>query len=99
VLYKGNTTNFVYNVPNKVFEYLRCGLRVWYPQEMMGLRHFAERHPGPLRELQFSRLGDLDPAALRPSGGARFDASDFTAERAFAPLFQRLGLAAEGGAA
>jgi hypothetical protein len=28
VLYKGHIPNYVYNVPNKVYEYLACGLRV-----------------------------------------------------------------------
>ena len=28
VLYKGHIPNYVYNVPNKVFEYLNCGLNV-----------------------------------------------------------------------
>jgi hypothetical protein len=28
VLYKGHILNYVYNVPNKVFEYLICGLKV-----------------------------------------------------------------------
>ena len=28
VLYKGHIPNYVYNVPNKVFEYLNCGLKV-----------------------------------------------------------------------
>jgi len=28
VLYKGHMLNYVYNVPNKVFEYLYCGLKV-----------------------------------------------------------------------
>jgi hypothetical protein len=28
VLYKGHIPNYVYNVPNKVYEYLSCGLHV-----------------------------------------------------------------------
>jgi len=28
VLYKGHTPNYIYNVPNKVYEYLSCGLQV-----------------------------------------------------------------------
>lgn len=95
VLYKGNTTNFVYNVPNKVFEYLRCGLEVWYPQEMAGLRNFAASHAAPLRELRMSTLGGLDPAELQLMEHTSFDGSGFIAERAFEPLLRRLGLAAE----
>jgi len=34
VLYKGHIPNYIYNVPNKVFEYLAVGLTVWYPAQM-----------------------------------------------------------------
>lgn len=29
VLYKGHIPNYIYNIPNKVFEYLSCGLKVF----------------------------------------------------------------------
>ncbi len=35
VLYKGHTPNFVYNVPNKVHEYLSCGLQVVVDQNLI----------------------------------------------------------------
>ena len=34
VLYKGHIPNYVYNVPNKVMEYLLCGLHVWFPKDL-----------------------------------------------------------------
>jgi len=34
VLYKGIYLNHIYSVPNKVMEYLLCGLDVWFPKEM-----------------------------------------------------------------
>jgi hypothetical protein len=34
VLYKGHTPNVVYSVPNKVFEYLSCGLQVIVDQKL-----------------------------------------------------------------
>jgi len=36
ILYKGTTPNYVYNAPNKLFEYLACGLSVWLPTAMIG---------------------------------------------------------------
>ncbi|MDB5280370.1 MAG: hypothetical protein JWR61_5325 [Ferruginibacter sp.] len=36
VLYKGHISNYVYNAPNKVFEYCVCGLDVWFPFVMKG---------------------------------------------------------------
>ena len=35
VLYKGHIPNYVYNVPNKVMEYLACGLGVVYSKELV----------------------------------------------------------------
>ncbi|MFC1795956.1 hypothetical protein ACFL1V_02530 [Pseudomonadota bacterium] len=92
VLYKGNTTNFIYNVPNKVFEYLQCGLDVWYPVEMAAIRNFQFQSPDSLRELNFARLNELlpnkPPAFDRHSEAGSF----YTSERAFAPLLKKLGI-------
>jgi hypothetical protein len=35
VLYKGHIPNYVYNVPNKVYEYLSCGLQVIVDQKLI----------------------------------------------------------------
>ena len=37
VLYKGHIPNYVFNVPNKVFEYLSCGLQVVFDKAMLTL--------------------------------------------------------------
>ena len=37
ILHKGHNLNYVYNAPNKLFEYLACGLDVWFPKEMQGV--------------------------------------------------------------
>ena len=36
ILYKGHIPNYVYNAPNKLFEYLACGLDVWFPDTLRG---------------------------------------------------------------
>jgi hypothetical protein len=88
VLYKGNTLNFVHNVPNKAVEAVVCGLAVWYPPEMEGMRDFHQQCPGlPLREVDFRRLPAEVPA---PPVRAGLNAGLFTAERAMEPLLQRL---------
>lgn len=40
ILYKGHIKNFEFNAPNKLFEYLACGLTVWYPDVMIGCKPF-----------------------------------------------------------
>ncbi len=92
VLYKGNTTNFIYNVPNKVFEYLVCGLDVCYPAVMTGMKAFSKGRTANLQELNFDALDKLSPSALFPVGGGAFNRFAFTAEQALTPLFNQLGL-------
>lgn len=43
-LYNGHIPNYVYNVPNKVLEYLACGLGVWYPNELISTQKFIEEY-------------------------------------------------------
>lgn len=87
VLYKGNTLNFVHNVPNKAVEALVCGLEVWYPPEMAGMRDFQARHPElALREVDFRRLAELPVPTVRVGGTP----ADLVAELAMEPLLRRL---------
>lgn len=88
VLYKGNTLNFVHNVPNKALEALACGLEVWYPPEMEEMRLFRHRHPGlRLREIDFKDLPAGVPAVVPTEAPADFP---FTCEAAMAPLLERI---------
>jgi len=41
VIYKGHILNYVFNAPNKLFEYLACGLDVWYPDIMKGCKPYT----------------------------------------------------------
>ena len=60
VLYKGHVPNFVYNVPNKVNEYLACGLNVWYSDVLISTQKFAAENPQyPLFSVDFSRGENL----------------------------------------
>jgi hypothetical protein len=42
VLYTGHIPNYIYNIPNKVFEYLVCGLEVWYSNDLITTAKFQE---------------------------------------------------------
>jgi hypothetical protein len=56
VLYTGHVPNFIYNVPNKVNEYLACGLNVWYSDVLISTHEFAEENPQyPLYSVDFSK--------------------------------------------
>lgn len=41
-IYNGHIPNYIYNVPNKVLEYLACGLNVWYSKSLISTQKFAE---------------------------------------------------------
>jgi hypothetical protein len=87
ILYKGNTINFVYNAPNKLFEYLRCGLDVWYPREMAGIRRQCDRTPGlPVREMDFTKLDQVHVPCIDRLEGNRAAEYAFNAEDAMRPL-------------
>jgi hypothetical protein len=61
VLYKGHVPNFVYNVPNKVNEYLACGLNVWYSDVLISTRKFSADNPEyPLYSVDFSMGKELN---------------------------------------
>jgi hypothetical protein len=66
VLYKGNTLNFTYNAPNKLFEYLVCGLDVWYPKEMIGCAEIQKANPDRVYEMDFTELGSSEYYFQRP---------------------------------
>lgn len=56
ILYKATTQNYIYNAPNKLFEYLSCGLDVWYPQEMKGIHDYDQADQPKVIRLDFDQL-------------------------------------------
>ncbi len=65
VLYKPSTENFQYNIPNKIFEYLSCGLYVIIPDTMNYARESMQLRSNPkLISLDFSNLQQYNPMNL-----------------------------------
>lgn len=57
ILYNGSTANYVYNAPNKLFEYLVCGLNVWYPPVMEGVKSYENSVTKPwVKGIDFNHL-------------------------------------------
>lgn len=48
ILYNGHIKNYVYNAPNKLFEYIACNLSVWYPNVMLGCNEYENTDCKPL---------------------------------------------------
>jgi hypothetical protein len=56
VLYKGDLENVIYCLPNKVNEYLACGLNVWYADVLVTTQTFSKENPDyPLFSVDFSK--------------------------------------------
>jgi hypothetical protein len=93
ILYTGHIPNYVYNAPNKLFEYLACGLDVWFPREMKGSLPYARQDGYPkIVDLDFMSLDDFDwMKTIARNGNAV--ASDFFCERALEPLLSLLAFA------
>jgi len=65
ILYKDLSSNNIYNTPNKLFEYLVCGLDVWYPKELIGSHDYNSPDYWPkVLPLDFSKLEQYNLDAL-----------------------------------
>jgi len=68
ILHKGDTLNYVYNAPNKLFEYLACGLDVWFPKAMIGIYPYERNDSVPkVIGVDFTKMNkfDIDKAIER----------------------------------
>lgn len=90
VLYNGHIANYVYNAPNKLFEYLACGLDVWFPQVMLGsLKYVRDNMLPKILAFDFENLPTL---SLRVTSDRQHTVSAFTffCEDALKPLIDKL---------
>ncbi len=70
IIYKCTTVNYIYNAPNKLFEYLACGLNVLYPEQMLGVQPWIDAvRPQSVVPVRFAELAALTPQDL-PLPGA-----------------------------
>lgn len=56
ILYKGNVPNFIFNAPNKLFEYLNNGLDLWFPEEMKGCAEFISMESPKVIPVNFNAI-------------------------------------------
>jgi hypothetical protein len=89
ILYRCNTVNFTYNASNKLFEYLLCGLDVWYPPCMLGVKPYSRSDAVPrVLETNFEKLGQMDLGARSSRDGLPWQPWTETCEEVFAPIVQ-----------
>jgi hypothetical protein len=86
ILYNGHIPNYVYNAPNKLFEYLASGLDVWFPSVMIGCLDYISNQGNP--QVLSIDFNDLETFNLEATMGRRDSVSEnsFFCETALAPL-------------
>ena len=90
IMYKGADDNTSYSAPNKLFEYLVCGLDVWYPLELKGTYEYdSSSWPKTLR-LDFRNLAKYDVHTLLDRRQGEQRNIDFTCEHASSELISML---------
>jgi hypothetical protein len=91
ILYRCRTLNFVYNASNKLFEYLTCGLDVWYPPCMLGVAPYARSTAAPrVLETDFDNLQTLDLSPRQTRSHLPTIRWTTTCEDALEPLLELL---------
>jgi hypothetical protein len=91
ILYRCRTVNFVWNATNKLFEYLTCGLDVWYPPCMLGVAPYARSTAAPrVLETDFDNLQVLDLSPRQTRSNLPTIPWTTTCEDALKPLLELL---------
>ena len=89
-MYKGHIPNYVYNAPNKLFEYLTSGLDVWYPSVMVGSDQFITIQGFPkVLSIDFNDLSKFDLSKALERTGSLNELS-FFCEDSLEPLIDKL---------
>lgn len=96
ILYRGTSPNYVHNAPNKLFEYLGCGLNVLFPRQLLGVQPWTQLAGCPwVRPLDFDNLTEVSAEYVQ---GAGRPSSMFPlcSEDIYRPLLKSMHLIASG---
>lgn len=86
ILYTAEDDNFKYNASNKLFEYLACGLQVWYSDKMLGIQPYRCSN---VVGVNFENIGSFDYENVLKSN-EKENSKVHTAEEALQPLLKQL---------
>lgn len=89
ILYRGHIQNFIYNATNKLFEYLACGLDVWFPEELLGAYDYITNGTYPkVIKIDFKNLEKYDLDNLISREGLTYKPSTYFAEDIYEPFIE-----------
>lgn len=91
ILYKGNTPNMIYNESNKFFEYLVCGLDIWFSNRLLLLKQRKTYGTIPaVIPIDFTNLEEFNYQEAISHKEAIFKLPCFSAEEANTQLIEML---------
>jgi hypothetical protein len=91
ILYTGHIPNWIDNAPNKLFEYLSCGLDVWFPMDMKGCIPYITKDTYPkVVAVDFKQLAKLDLRIAMDRTAASYTIPEFFCEEVYRHLWEKL---------
>jgi len=91
ILYNGSIPNYVYNAPNKLFEYYACGLDVWFPDKLKTSLSYVNTGVYPrIISLDFTKLSEFQWRKEADRSGLELQSVAYSCEKAFESLWQKM---------
>jgi hypothetical protein len=91
ILYKGHIPNYIYNAPNKLFEYWACGLDVWFPNTMKSsLPYSADSSYPKILPVDFEQMNNYDLYVLTDRTGMECRPSVYYSEGDFEYMLNKI---------
>lgn len=90
VLYNGHIPNYIDNAPNKLFEYLACGLDVWFPVVMKGSLPYITKGSFPkVMAIDFTKMQNFSLVDAVDRNGYIYKPTSFFCEEALEDIANR----------
>jgi hypothetical protein len=90
ILYKGHIPNYIFNAPNKLFEYHVCGLDVWFPPHMISALKYQTLKTYPkIMSVDFKgKMSDVEEYI--DHGDMVYEKRKFSANEVYEPFLEKL---------
>ncbi|NET36071.1 MAG: glycosyltransferase family 4 protein [Cyanothece sp. SIO1E1] len=89
ILYKATSPNVIYSAPNKLFEYLACGLDVWCSDKLISSAPFQRQYVSPkVLLVDFEKLDEFNWRKSLSNKELPFVPSEFTCDQVLHSLVE-----------
>jgi len=93
ILYKGHIPNYIFNAPNKLFEYLACGLDVWFPNVIIGSLEYCTKETYPeVLSLDFNSMDSWFLKKPLDRSNVKYLPTNYYSENVARELIEKLNL-------